>query len=159
MLDAYKNNAYKKLQCILQAKGDITKHWLTSKHINDPRIPKPGTPEWTVALNVTKKFDLQDFFARNGSTLPVSLAPSMDDHASGSSDGQTLRYQFQYGDDDYDEDQDLTLEASANLGQMEEDVDKVQSLKPPSEYDESTLPRPKSTDNDGAPHSKGTKYY
>ena len=143
----------------MQAKGDIPKHWQTSKHINDPRIPKPGTPEWTVALNVTKKFDLQDFFARNGGTLPVSLAPSMDDHASGSSDGQTLRYQFQYGDDDYDEDQDLTLEASANLGQIEEDVDKVQSLKPPSEYDESTLPRPKSTDNDGAPHSKGTKYY
>ena len=91
----------------------------------------------------------------------MSPAPShMDDDASSSSGGQTPRYQFEYGDEDYDEDQDLILEASANLGQPEEDADKVQSLKPPSEYDEeSTSPRPTSTDNDGAPHPKGTKYF
>ena len=145
----------------MQAKGDIPKHWQTSRHINDPRIPKPGTPEWSEALNATKKFDLQDFYARNGGTIPMSPAPShMDDDASSSSGGQTPRYQFEYGDEDYDEDQDLILEASANLGHPEEDADKVQSLKPPSEYDEeSTSPRPTSTDNDGAPHPKGTKYY
>ena len=50
--------------------------------------------------------------------------------------------------------------ARVTVLQSEEDADKVQSLKPPSEYgEESTSPRPTSTDNDGAPHPKGTKYF
>jgi len=29
-----------------QARADLPKHFLTNQHVNDPRIPKPGTPQW-----------------------------------------------------------------------------------------------------------------
>ena len=44
-----------------QAKSDLPKHWQTSKHANDPRIPKPNTPAYRdvlqrseIAPNLTK---------------------------------------------------------------------------------------------------------
>ena len=33
-----------------QAKSDLPKHWNTSKHLGDPRIPLPNTPEYTKVL-------------------------------------------------------------------------------------------------------------
>ena len=33
-----------------QAKGDLPKHFFTSRHQNDPRIPPTGTPEWQTLL-------------------------------------------------------------------------------------------------------------
>ncbi len=33
-----------------QAKSDLPKHWNTSKHLGDPRIPLPNTPEYTEVL-------------------------------------------------------------------------------------------------------------
>ena len=34
-----------------QAKGDLPKHFVTSQHRDDPRVPKPGTPEWQIVLD------------------------------------------------------------------------------------------------------------
>lgn len=34
-----------------QAKADLPKHFFTRRHINDPKVPKPGTQEWTDVLN------------------------------------------------------------------------------------------------------------
>jgi hypothetical protein len=34
-----------------QAKGDLPKHFFTSQHKNDPRIPAPGSLEWHQLLN------------------------------------------------------------------------------------------------------------
>ena len=33
-----------------QAKSDLPKHWNTSKHLGDPRIPLPNTPQYTEVL-------------------------------------------------------------------------------------------------------------
>ena len=33
-----------------QAKGDIPRHWMTTKHKDDPKVPKAGSTEWHAAL-------------------------------------------------------------------------------------------------------------
>ena len=34
-----------------QAKGDLPKHFVTTQHREDPRVPKPGTAEWQIVLD------------------------------------------------------------------------------------------------------------
>ena len=34
-----------------QAKGDLPKHFVTAQHRDDPRVPKPGSPEWQIVLD------------------------------------------------------------------------------------------------------------
>ena len=34
-----------------QAKTDIPRHWMTSKHKDDPKVPKAGSTEWTAILD------------------------------------------------------------------------------------------------------------
>ena len=42
-----------------QAKGDLPKHFFTSKHRGDPRIPIFGSPEWSDLLNRCTVFQRQ----------------------------------------------------------------------------------------------------
>jgi hypothetical protein len=44
-----------------QARGDLPKHYQTRQHLNDPRIPKPGTPEWGEVLKRSEVLPLNRF--------------------------------------------------------------------------------------------------
>jgi len=70
-----------------QAKSDLPKHWNTSKHLGDPRIPLPNTPEYTEVLtrseilhNLKKmKKEAEDSISNQSSTFlspPASTSSS-----------------------------------------------------------------------------------
>ena len=52
----------------MQCKADLPKHFKTSLHANDPRIPKPGTPEWDNLINQSQVTECPTKSKENSST-------------------------------------------------------------------------------------------
>lgn len=121
-----------------QAKGDIPKHWKTSKHLNDPKIPPDGSPEWRALLDATERFKLQQWYAQNGGTIPMEhVQVTVDNGDAESTAGESVAG----SDFDFDPDDDLVFEPAAAV------TDDSTELRPPPPLEEGET----GTDSDGAP--------
>ena len=55
-----------------QARADLPKHFLTNQHVNDPRIPKPGTLQWNELM---KRSEVVPFSSLNSGYSSAARQP------------------------------------------------------------------------------------